>query len=673
MMEECQAAAGAGRLLVVDDNTANLHVLTGLLRERGYQAYPASDGELALEFVRATPPDLILLDVKMPGLGGEEVCRRLKADERTRAIPVIFISALESEADRVRCFRAGGVDYIAKPFRPEEVLARVETHLALRRVQLDLETRNAELAAAQRELEERVQGRTSELATANASLADARLFLDKVIDAVGDPVFVMDRERRLVRLNDAACAVSGRSRDSVLAAPGGSLFGGDAGAAFDARNATVLASGREDADEEMLVTATGDRRVFLIRRTLFRDAREEPFLVGVMRDVTDYKRMQEQVLQSQKMETVGMLAGGVAHDFNNLLTPILACSQAMLSELREGHPWREMLTDVFEAARSGQSLTQRLLAFSRKQRFELRLLEVEDLIRRFETMIRRTVREDIEVRLVIAPNLPAVRGDEAQLQQVLANLSVNAQDAMPRGGSLVIGAKVVELDEAYTTRHREVQPGRYVALSVTDDGVGMTPQTMSHLFEPFFTTKEQGKGTGLGLSTVFGIVKQHGGSISAYSEPGRGTTFQVFLPVVDEVRAVPPTVPMAEGTPRGSETVVVAEDDARVRRTTVRMLRSLGYRILEAVDAVSCLELVRSHDGPIALLLTDVIMPGMHGRELFHSVRALRPGLKVLFMSGYPSLVVGGEEDLDPGVPFIQKPFAKRDLGEKVRAVLDGR
>jgi PAS domain S-box-containing protein len=673
----------------VDDNTGNLQFLTKILGDAGYQAFPASDGELALEFIHERPPDLILLDVKMPGMDGEEVCRRLKADPRTHDVPVIFLSALESEADRVRCFKAGGVDYVCKPFRPEEVLARVETHLALRRVQLDLEKRNAELAAAQVELEDRVQRRTAELAAANASLvaevserkraeaeaSASRRFLDAIVDALADPVFVTDREGRLVRVNDALCGLTGRCRDELLGRPDPELFPGETGRAFHARNSAVIAAAGAAADEERLDDGGGTRRVLLIRRTLCRDARGEPFLVGVMRDVTEYERMQERVLQSQKMETIGMLAGGVAHDFNNLLAPILACTESMLAD-GIGPPWQEMARDMYEAARSGKGLTQRLLAFSRKQRFELRRVDLRDLVRGFEPMIRRTLREDVELRLELPEQLAEVLGDPAQLQQVLANLAVNAQDAMPRGGTLVIGGKEVELDEVYVARHREVQPGRYVALSVTDSGCGMPPEVMAHLFEPFFTTKEQGKGTGLGLSTVFGIVKQHGGSISVYSEAGRGTTFQIFLPFAPGAAAaaaapgVAPSLPQA--TPGRGETVVVAEDDERVRRTTVRMLKGLGYAVLEAPDAARCIELVRGHEGSIALLVSDVIMPGMHGRELYEAVHQLRPELKVLFMSGYPSLVVGGKDDLGPGFPFIQKPFARRDLAEKVREVIDG-
>jgi PAS domain S-box-containing protein len=684
------AASNAARVLIVDDNSANLQFLSQLLGTAGYQTFPASEGELALEFMRATPPDLVLLDVKMPGMDGEEVCRRLKADPVTRSVPVIFISALESEADRVRCFSVGGVDYVAKPFRPEEVLARVETHLALRRIQVDLEQRNAELADARADLEARVERRTAELAAANARLlaevadrkraeqeaSDSRRFLDDVIDAVADPVFVLDADGRFVRVNDALSRLTGRARDELLGRTDPGIFPAEGGRVFQARNASVLAGGKEDSDPERLVAAGGARHVFLVRRTLYRDPGGAAFLVGVMRDVTDYERMRDQAGQTQRLETIGMLAGGVAHDLNNLLAPILASAETLLGEMSMGHPWYEMVKDTFDAARSGQSLTQRLLAFSRKQHLDLQDLDLGELVRRFEPMIRRTVRTDVALRLEVAPSLPRVRADAAQVQQVIANLVVNARDAMPGGGSIAIGVKVVDLDESYVARHPEARQGPHVAIEVTDTGTGMSPEVMAHLFEPFFTTKQQARASGLGLSSAFGIVKQHGGSISVYSEPGRGSTFQVYLPVAqpEAAAAVPAqAAPDESAVAGGGETLVVAEDDERVRRTTVRTLTALGYRVLEAPDAARCIELVREFQAPIALLVSDVIMPGMHGRELYDALRRLRPGLRVLFMSGYPSAIVGGHDDIGPEFPFIQKPFARRELAAKVRAALAGR
>ncbi|MBI5068057.1 MAG: response regulator [Deltaproteobacteria bacterium] len=689
-MSEREPPAGAARLLVVDDNSANLQLLTGILREHGHLAYPASDGELALEFARSSPPDLVLLDIKMPGLDGQEVCRRLKADERTRSIPVIFISALESEGDRVGCFRAGGVDYVQKPFRPEEVLARVDTHLALRRAQLDLERRNAELAAAQRELEDRVRARTAELADTNANLeaevaerrraevalSAARLFLDEVIGAVADPVFVKDRARRLVLVNHAFCKLAGRPRASLLGQGEEGAFPAAEAEGIRSRDEAVLASGRQATDEELLTCAGGEVRLFLTLRTLYRDERGEPFLVGVMRDITDYKRMQEQLLQSQKIETVGLLAGGVAHDFNNLLTPILSYTDLLIGELPGAHPWGEMLACIREAARSGQGLTQRLLAFSRKQRFELKPLDLGDLVRRFEGVLRRTLREDVVIAVEIAPGLGRVSADAVQLQQVLANLSVNAQDAMPAGGRLTIGVEEVMVDEELAARQDGLAPGPHVVLSVRDTGKGMDGHTMAHMFEPFFTTKELGKGTGLGLPSVLGIVKQHGGSISVASEPGRGSTFRVFLPRLapaEAETAAPPAADPSEQVARGAETIVVAEDDSGVRTVTCRMLAGIGYRVLEASSPAACIELVRAHEGPLPLLISDVVMPGMNGRELYEALRRIRPDLKVLFMSGYPSHVVGNHQILEDGVSFIQKPFALRELAAHVRGVLDGK
>ncbi len=384
--------------------------------------------------------------------------------------------------------------------------------------------------------------------------------------------------------------------------------------------------------------------------------------------------LREQLFQSQKMETVGLLAGGVAHDFNNLLTPILGYSELMMAGLPEGDPNRKKLEHIHQAADLARVLTMRLLAFSRKQVLRLDVVDVGDIVRGLEPVIRRTIRENIRIETVVGGETGLVRADKGQIEQALLNLAVNAQDAMPGEGTLTIEARNVDLDDSCASARPEVVPGPYVMLSVSDTGAGMDEETRARIFEPFFTTKGQGKGTGLGLATVYGIVKQHGGAVTVYSEKGRGSVFKMYLPLVAKEgktadAAPPPAAPVR--TERGTETVLVAEDNETVRTLACRMLEDLGYRVLSAESADRCVALAGGHPEPIHLLLTDVIMPGKNGKELYDLLRRDRPGLKALYMSGYPGEVIGRHGILDEDVFFLQKPFTNAALAQQVRLALD--
>ena len=392
---------------------------------------------------------------------------------------------------------------------------------------------------------------------------------------------------------------------------------------------------------------------------------------GFLSDVTERRRLETQLLQSQKMEAIGLLAGGVAHDFNNLLTPILGYAEILESSLSMDETSREQLGDIRRAAERAQDLTRRLLTFSRKQMIELKIIDLGDVIRHLQGILRRTIRENIHIDVDIAPTVSAVRADAGQIEQVLLNLAINAQDAMPAGGTLSIEAVDIDIDEAYAAGHPETSPGPHVMLAVSDTGVGMDDRTMEHLFEPFFTTKELGKGTGLGLSSVYGIVRQHGGTINVYSEKNHGSTFKILLPraahgAAGERRAAEP----AETT-RGAETILVVEDNAMVRTLACRMLSNLGYQVLVADTVEASIALAEAHKGNIALVLTDVIMPHMNGRELFNELHKRCPEMKALFMSGYPSNVIQHQGVLDEGMQFIQKPFTLHALSTKVRQALD--
>jgi PAS domain S-box-containing protein len=399
------------------------------------------------------------------------------------------------------------------------------------------------------------------------------------------------------------------------------------------------------------------------------DGRIDGVLV-VLTDLSERRRLEEQVRQAQKMEAVGRLAGGIAHDFNNLLTIILGYADLALLALSKRGPEAEQIEQIRRAGERASSLTQQLLAFSRKQVIQPEVLDVNAVVTDAEKMLRRLVGEDIKVALALARGIGRVRADAGQLHQVLDNLAVNARDAMPRGGRLTIETQSVELDAAYTQMHFAVKPGRYILLAVSDTGTGMDEAVRKRLFEPFFTTKGPGRGTGLGLATVFGIVKQGGGNIGVYSEPGEGTTFKIYLPVVEAEAEAPGPAAAPSPPPRGRETILVAEDEPGVRVFIADVLNNLGYAVLLAANGADAVRVAHAHTGSIHLLLTDVVMPELSGRELAESLQAHRPGLRVLFMSGYTDDAVVRHGVLQAEVAFLQKPFRADDLARKVRDVL---
>ena len=485
-----------------------------------------------------------------------------------------------------------------------------------------------------------------------------------------EPMFVYDFETlRILAVNGAAIARYGYSEAEFLALTIRDLRPVEEQGRLDQE---LARRPDEGAVRTGVRHRAKDGRLFevdLVARPLEFAGRRARLVLA--RDVTAQRHLENQLRQSQKMEAVGQLAGGIAHDFNNLLTAILGSTQLLLQATPPGDVRREDVEEIRNAGLRAAELTRQLLAFSRRQVLAPKVLELNAVVANMDKMLRRLIGDDVELATALHAEAGAVNADPGQLEQVLLNLVVNARDAMPGGGRVLIETtRLLLRDELVERRHR-LAPGDYVCLAVTDSGLGMDEATQAHLFEPFFTTKEVGKGTGLGLATVYGIVKQSGGYIWVYSEPGRGTTVKVYLPRVPGAAEPPPPAPEPPALRGGHETVLLVEDAAPVRTLARRSLEACGYQVIDAADGPKALELSARHSGEIAVLVTDVVMPGMSGRELAERLAPTRPAMKVLYTSGYTDDAMVRQGVLNAGVAFLQKPFVPDSLARKVREVLD--
>lgn len=395
-------------------------------------------------------------------------------------------------------------------------------------------------------------------------------------------------------------------------------------------------------------------------------------LVIVNRDITERRQLEEQFRQSQKMEAVGRLSGGVAHDFNNLLGVMIGYAEFLQEQLDQKNPLRGSVDEILKAGKRAASLTSQLLAFSRQQVLNPHVLDLNIVVSDMEKLLRRLIGEDIDLTTVLIPGVASIKADQGQLEQVILNLAVNARDAMPHGGKLLIETQNVFMDEAFVRRYPyPVQLGQYICLKVSDTGVGMSAATKARAFEPFFTTKEKGKGTGLGLATVYGVVKQSGGYIDIDSTPGAGTTFRIHLPHLREPLLEERAPSAFTSSGNGSETILIAEDETALRTLTRNTLELCGYTVLDAKDGVHAMKIGQTRSDPIDLLLTDIVMPGMGGRELAEELIRERPGMKIVYMSGYTGQTVGSQGPIESGSFFLAKPFTREALIRKIREALD--
>lgn len=545
------------------------------------------------------------------------------------------------------------------------------------------------LREARDELEIRVQERTAELSEANKALrvqieerarAEELLRISQsrlagILDNADDAIISVDSNHQITLFNHGAERVFGYMADAIAGQPLDLL-------ALPSDRETQRRLIAEFADSPEMSRRMGQQCAVTLRRKDGRDfpaeasiskleLAGETILTVILRDVTDRKALEDQLRQSQKMEAVGRLAGGIAHDFNNLLTAIIGYSQLSLSRLRPGDSLRLALSEIEKAGQRAASLTSQLLAFSRQQILQPKVIDLNEIVVDISKLIRRLISEDIDLATALKPGIGPILADPGQIEQVIMNVALNARDAMPQGGKLTIETANMELDEAYALQHALVKRGTYTMLAISDTGGGMDEETKAQIFEPFFTTKEAGKGTGLGLSTVYGIVKQSDGHIWVYSEVGRGTTVKIYFPHIEGEAEPLSKGAVKEVLPRGSETILLVEDEEAVRKLIREVLEMNGYSVLEVAKAEDALTAANDPDKKIDLLLTDVVMPDMSGKALANLIGVIRPEIKVLYISGYTDNTIVHHGILDPGIAFLQKPFTPDALVRKVREVLD--
>lgn len=631
------------RVLLIDDDEEDYVITRNMFEKIEGQTFQLEwerSYAAAVETIKAGRHDIYLTDYRLGEHNGLDIVRLVVASGYKGL--AIMLTGQGGRPTDIEATTAGAADYLAKDSVTSVLLERSMRHALERK-------RSAEALQLS---EERYRD---------------------IVENAHDFIYSHDLEGNYTSINNAGEQITGYSREEALTMNFLQTVAPD----FVEKAQEMIAgrlAGEKGTAYELDIIAKDGRRIALEINTklVLRDGAAVG-VQGTARDVTGRKELEEQLRQSQKMEAIGRLAGGIAHDFNNLLTAITGYSELSMRRMEETDPLLVNLQEIKKAGDRAASLTRQLLAFSRKQVLRPKVLVLNSVVSDMERMLARLIGEDIELCTVLEPNLSSIKVDPGQIEQIIMNLAVNARDAMPQGGKLTIETSNVVIDDEYARNHIAVTPGPFVKLEVSDSGCGIDRQTQSRIFEPFFTTKEVGKGTGLGLSTVYGIVKQSGGHIWVYSEVGVGTTFTIYLPCTEENPEVYKREYGNERGLRGTETVLIAEDEEVVRKLACKVLRMYGHKVLEATGGNDALLISESHLAPIDLLITDVIMPDMNGLELANRLTALRPETRVLFMSGYTDSAIVHQGFLDDGANFIQKPFSPEALASKVREVLEAK
>ena len=660
------------RILAIDDKEDNLIVISALLKNRipDCNVITAQSGSEGLKKAKAESPDTILLDIRMPGMNGYEVCKRLKENESTRHIPVIMFTAEKIESrDHVSGLDAGADAYLAKPVEESILIAHVNATLRIKRAEDALRRdRNS--------LEEIVQKRTREL---RESEERYRMLAENVHDVIS----TWDMNLRFTYVSPSITPLCGYSVEEII---NRKLEKFITPASFEVATQIIEeALALEKLEEkdfgrtwvmELEIICKDGSTVWTEVATgfVFNKNGRAVEILGITRDITERKRageekakLQAQFQHAQKMESIGTLAGGIAHDFNNLLMGIQGYVSLMLMDVDSTHPHYERLTGIEEQVQSGAELTEHLLGFARGGKYEVNPTDLNELIKNTSGMFGRTKKE-IKIHRKYQKDIYTVDVDRGQVEQVLLNLYVNAWQAMPKGGKLHLQTENVTLDENYI-KPFQVEPGKYVKISVTDTGAGMDEATQQRIFEPFFTTKEMGRGSGLGLASAYGIIKNHDGFINVYSEKGEGATFNIYLPA-SESEVSGQKSEISEDVRHGDETVLLVDDEDVIIKVGQEILNALGYQVLVVRSGKEAIEVYKKNKDKIDLIILDMIMPDMGGGEVYDKIKEINPDIKVILSSGY-SIEGQATEILKRGCNgFIQKPFNMKQVSQKLREIL---
>jgi two-component system cell cycle sensor histidine kinase/response regulator CckA len=632
-------------------------LITQFRQQRGHRLLEAViEGATDAVYVKDREGHYLMMNEASAALAGHEIANVVGKTDRELFSPGIseHIAAWDRSV-----FQSGQTVTYEEAV---SVAGQPRTYLSIKGAYRDAQGKIAGLFGISRDITDRK--------TMEENLRVQKAFLEQLIETAPEAIAIVDPDYTVRKINHEFTRVFGYTSEEAC--------GKDLGALVvppDKEEESLRLDNFSDRSISSVLETTRRRKdgtrvdvSVLVSPVMFGSGMDAIYCI--YRDISDRKTVEGQLRQSQKMEAIGRLAGGVAHDLNNLLTVITGYSELQLSAISPSDPKHAQAEQIRQAAERASTLTRQLLAFSRRQVLQPRAINLNSVVDSVESLLRRLIGEDVDIVFDPAPDLGTVRADPGQMEQVIMNLAINARDAMPRGGKLVLQTSNAELDDSYSRIHIGVKPGNYVLLSVSDTGAGMDETTLSHIFEPFFTTKETGKGTGLGLSTVYGIVQQSNGHIWVYSEPGHGTSFKIYLPRVDESATPFDGDRLSQQEARGHETILVVEDDPQVRELTCALLERCGYSVLSTDQMSEVEKLCREHRGTIHLLLTDMIMPGMTGKEVARVVKQLRPGIRVLYMSGYTDDVIDLHGGLGPETHFLQKPFTSVSLAEKVRQSL---
>jgi PAS domain S-box-containing protein len=647
--------AEKGVILIVDDNKAHIELLLNVLENAGFTVLMANNGERAVEIAEYALPNVILLDVLMPKMDGFETCRRLKINALTQDIPVIFLTAAAKKGDKVKGLSVGAVDYITIPIESEEVLARVNIHLRLRNLTKSLKEQNEHL---EKEISKRKR-LEQERKQAEQKIREQAALLDITTDAI----LVRDLDHQIQFWNKGAEYLYGWKTNEAIGKNANELLYRQETLSQLQDIQTSLSEHGSWQGELSQVHKDGKEIIVASRWALMQDDQGEPkSIVTVNTDITEKKQLEAQFLQAQRMESLGTLASGIAHDLNNALTPMMMTVQLLETQLfdKQGRQWLSILENN---VRRAADLVKQVLWFSRGHEVNFTTLQVRHLILEVEQIVRQTFPKAIDLCVDIpTPNLWTISGDATQLHQALMNLCINARDAMPEGGVLRIFAKNMWIDTHQVRKNLDAKVGPYVAITVSDNGTGISKEIIDRIFEPFFTTKELGQGTGLGLSTVMGIVKSHGGFVNVVSEMRKGTEFQVCLPVkqtveTDEILAGHNELLVGHG-----ELVLVVDDDHSIAEITKNLLERNAYKVVVARDGMEAVALYTQHMHEISAVLVDMMMPSMDGPTTIRVLKRINPKVKIIGVSGLVSnhemiKIVG-----DSITTFLSKPFTSDEL-----------